>query len=226
MSLIVVKEIGYGLKGDKLDLTIAVPKDSYLDSFYVSSQKDIKEKCTSIYALGIDYIEAVQNTDPSLTKQGAFNEMFTKLCEYKDPTTGNIYDIYQLKSDFMWFVDGETKGLGVSVSQEDLTLVTMHLNPAITTSFTYSTECGEDSTTLTVPLCDMLHLRLKALDTIAGADMSCSCELPRAFIDKLLQLRVVELAICCKDYCTALTYWSKFYGDNAVKPRKSCGCNG
>ena len=225
MSLIKVKEIGFGLKGNTLDITIAIPKGSYLKNFYVFTQEDTaKADCTSLN-IGVDYIEAVKNTIiGAKTDYAAFNKMFTKLCEAADPITENIYEIYQIKPDFEWLINSESFGLGIKVSQKDITFVKMELEVGTSEDFEYSTECGEDITSLIVPLYNLLPYKLGLLYTPGiGSD---SCSIPRSFIDKYLQIKAIELALCCKDYCKAAEYWSKFISKRAKVLIKECGCHG
>jgi hypothetical protein len=54
---------------------------------------------------------------------------------------------------------------------------------------------------------DILPIRLKALCLVKNTE--CGCELPRAFIDKILQIDALELSLTCKDYHQAALYWKK-----------------
>lgn len=227
MSLIKLKDIGFGLNGKTLDITIAIPTDSYLKNFYVANQNDMVGSCPS--EEGIDYIEKVKALNQEISDKEIFLKIFTKLDTETDIKTGNVYDVYQIKPDFIWeaFIDtdGQPKGkTGVTVSQKDITFIEMKVEGvAVSESFTPSTECGEDSTTLTVPLFTLTHLRLSAINSFKRGE---DCTLNREFIDKILQIKAIEIAICCRQYCDAAKFWKLFWDKKGVKQSKKCGCHG
>lgn len=206
MSLIKVKELGFGIDGKSLDITIAIPTGSYLRVFRVYNQKDlIDTNCED--APGIDYIEQYQMGG---TKEEAFHRLFSAI----EGCVEDGYTLYKLDSSKL-----------PNVSQKDLTLIAMELE-ADSVSALPSTPscCGEDSTVLTVPLYELLPLRLKALDAVSLIDNSC--DIPKEFIDLLLQIKAIELALCCKDFCKAAEYWNRFMNSDKIKVRKGCGCSG
>lgn len=223
MSLIHIKEIGYGIKGDTLNMTIAIPKGSYLKEFWVTTQKDIAESdCTT--GAGIDYVEGVKNLGIS-SLQTVMDKIFEYQCDYTDPLTNNIYSIYKLKADFSWKYDNTKYGVGIEVSKKDLSIITLKLDQkSVPSSFIKSSECGVDNSELRIPLYDLLPARLVALNTAKGLDNIC--DLPKDFMDKVLQIKLIELALCCNDYCKALFYWHKFFDSEDKVQYVKCGCHG
>lgn len=221
MSLIHIKEIGYGIKGDTLNMTIAIPKGSYLKEFWVTTQKDIAESdCTA--NAGIDYVEGVKNLGIS-SLQTVMDKIFEYQCDYTDTLTNNVYGIYKLKSDFLWVYD-KKPGAGINVSRKDLSIITLKLDSdSVPTNFVISSECGEDNTVLRIPLYDLLPARLVALNTAKG--LNNICDLPKDFMDKVLQIKLIELALCCNDYCKALFYWHKFFDSEDKVQYVKCGCH-
>ena len=169
MSLIHIKEIGYGIKGDTLNMTIAIPKGSYLKEFWVVTQKDIAESdCTA--GAGINYIEGVKNLGTS-SLQTVMDKIFKYQCDYTDPVTNDIYSIYKLKEFFSWKYNDTKEGVGINVSRKDLSIITLKLDSnLVPSSFVKSSECGEDNSELRIPLYDLLPARLAALNTAKGLD--------------------------------------------------------
>lgn len=195
MSLIKLKDIGFGLNGKTLDITIAIPKDRYLVSFHVYTQNDIAEgSCSSI---GTEYLDGSKESF-----RAYFGEPISKEI---DPVTKQEYNIYKLLDS----------ALVNPVSQQDMTIVSMQLTEE-------GTEDCSDSK-LIVPLFNLTHLRLAAIDSFKRND---TCALNREFIDKILQIKAIEIAICCRQYCDAAKFWKQFWNKKEVKQSKKCGCHG
>jgi hypothetical protein len=207
MSLIKLKDIGFGLKGNTLDLIIAVPKDCYLNKFRVFNQNDLTDE--DCFTLGTDYIDDLVRLGHSYKQ--AFHILFgdKPVSQYIDEVTQEEYDVYS-------FSNGEYAH-AIKPSQEDMTIIAMEL------FYPDAESCCD--TKLTVPLYNPLTMKLKALD-FAGTIDGCNCEVPKEFIDKLLQIKAIELALCCKDYCAAAKYWKMFYDKKVISATKKCGCHG
>lgn len=203
-------------------MTIAIPKGSYLKEFWVTTQKDIADSdCTA--DAGINYVEGVKNLGIS-SLQIVMDKIFEYQCDYTDALTNNVYGIYKLKPDFLW-VYNKKPGTGINVSRKDLSIITLKLaSDSVPTNFVISSECGEDNTVLRIPLYDLLPARLVALNTAKGLDNIC--DLPKDFMDKVLQIKLIELALCCNDYCKALFYWHKFFDSEDKVQYVKCGCHG
>lgn len=221
MGLAQVRKFGYGIDGKTLDLVIAIPKGSCLKHFWVANQNDIYADNST--RVGIEYIKAVQNTEENMDKPTAFHKLFEWIGDFTCKDSGNVYDLYRLNQMCMWTSDSKS-GIGIRVSQNDLTFITMDVDPATHTGFKYSECCGEDNTITVFPLYNLLALRLKALSY--AQFINCSCEVPADFIDKILQIKAIELANLSNEYYKAATYWNKFYKGKNIVTNKRCGCHG
>ena len=204
MSLIKVLDIGFGLTGSTLDITIAIPKDTYLYSFRVYNNKDVADTNCSDSA-GTDYIELY--VEQGFSRKVSFHKVFgDKIDTYSDHVDGKEYDVYK-------FENGE---ISVKVSQKDLTFVYMELMDSTAET------CSD--TKLIEPLFNLTPMRLAALDS--ASQLKDSCNIPRAFINKVLQIKAIEVALCCGAFCGAAKYWNIFYGKGIDKTIKKCGCHG
>lgn len=201
MSLIKVKDIGFSLTGNKLDITIAIPQNRYLISFLVYNQNNIiGGSCANI---GTEYIHD--------HNEEGFRALFGEpISQYTDPDTEQIYDVYTLIDDT------DATRINIPVSQKDMTIISMQLSES-------GNETCSDSK-LTVPLFNLTPMRLAALDTAKSIKNECS--IPRAFMDKVLQIKAIEVALCCQAYCEAAKFWKMFYEEGISKPIKKCGCHG
>lgn len=220
MGLLKIKKIGYGLDGKTLDLTIAIPEGSTISKFYVANQNDIPVDGST--RVGIEYIQAVKKANNCNVTE-AFEILFNQVGQYTEADTGNIYDVYKLNQNAMWSSD-QKSGIGITVSQNDLTYLTMELRPGKGNTFKYPTECGEDSLTTVYPLYNLLVLRLRALSEARFTE--CACDTPDEFIDKILQIKTIELATSSRDYYKAAMYWNRFYKGRNIGTNKRCGCHG
>lgn len=201
MSLIKVEDIGFGLSGGKLDLTISIPAGDYLYNFRVYNQDDLLDSdCAS--DVGTDYMDDL--VKKGKTRKEAFEILFEeKLSEYTDPSTQKTYEVYKLQ-------------YSIEVSQKNLTFIHMQIIDGDEDS------CSE--TQLTIPLYNLTILRLSALEL--AKTIKEDCNIPREFLDKILQIKAIETALCCGAYCDAAKYWKMFYSNKKVKPIKKCGCHG
>lgn len=223
MSLIKIKDSGYGIDGKTLDLIIAIPQGSYLTEFWVANQNDITADNST--HKGVEYIKAIQNINKNMTKKDAFLELFTYLDSYTSKEDGNTYDRYRINPSCASFYNNKAR-IGITVSQNDLTFITMKVIPqGYGYGFKYSTECGADNTEVVFPLYNLMCLRLRALSY--AQFIGCSCDIPLEFIDKILQIEAIKLSICSGNYYKAATYWNKFYGGKNIATNiKRCNCHG
>ena len=209
MSLVKVKEFGYGLDNKTLDLTILLPKGTELDSFRIATQDDVFPG-VNFTVIGKECIHG------SIT----FATLFKRVPEEDEIEKENDYWAYRLKEDAP-LVDEENNP--ITISRENLTFLTMTLNEEVDASYILSCECGDDNLVTVFPMCDMLPMKLAALKMF-NAEKN-PCEMPKGFIDRILQIKAIELALCLKDYVKAAEYWRKFYNFK-VPVQKSCGCHG
>lgn len=216
------------MDGKTLDLLIAVPKDTYLKHFWVANQNDIHADNST--RVGIEYIDAIKSREKNMSRRAAFGKLFEYVEDFTCKDTGNVYNIYRLRPDCAWVTQGRV-GIGIPVSQNDLTYITMEValssreDPyGITKDFKYSDKCGEDSVITVFPLYNLLAVRLRALSY--AQFLGCSCEMPADFIDKLLQIKAIELANLSQEYYKASVYWNKFYKGKNIVTNKRCACHG
>lgn len=222
MGLAQVKKFGYGLDGKTLELVIAIPQGSYLKHFWIANQNDIQADNST--RVGREYIKAVQNTNKDMDKETAFKKLFNYIGNFTCKDTGNIYDLYSLNQDCIW-MDDKSVGIGIKVSQNDLTFITMEVNLLLdNTSFKVPPRCSEDNVITVFPLYNLLAIRLRALSY--AQFLGCSCEMPKDFIDKILQIKAIELATQSTEYFKAATYWNKFYKGKNIVTNKRCNCHG
>lgn len=231
MGLAQVKKFGYGMDGKTLDLVVAVPKGTYLKHFWIANQNDIQADNST--RVGIEYIKAVQSTQKNMDQETAFKKLFEYIGDFTCKDTGNTYDLYRLNQNCGW-VDDKAVGIGVRVSQNDLTFITMEVGfPSggdtpygygKKSPFKFSMECGEDNVITVFPLYNLLAIRLRALSY--AQFLNCACEMPADFIDKLLQIKAIQLANLSNEYYKASVYWNKFYKGKNIVTNKRCACHG
>lgn len=229
MGLAQVKNYSYGIDGKTLDLTIAIPTGSYLRHFWIANQNDIQADNST--KAGIEYIEAIRSTEPDMDAEKAFKKLFRYIGDFTCKETGNKYDLYQLNPSSDTRIptpNGVSTGIGIS--QNDLTFITMEVSYqndytpyGVTQKYQASNknESGEDITVF--PMYNLLAIRLRALSY--AKFINCSCEMPRDFIDKILQIKAIELANSGQDYYKASVYWNKFYKGKNIVTNKRCDCH-
>lgn len=202
MSLIKVKEFGYGIDNETLDLTILIPENSELENFRIATQNDVTDG-VNFLSIGKEYIEGIVT----------FTTIFERVSTEDAVIDNKNYWAYKIKNTFP-----------VKVDRKDLTFITMKLKEDIDISYIVSCECGDDSLVTVFPLFDIVPLKLQALNSYK--DFISKCDIPKAFIDKVLQIKAIELAICLKEYVKASEYWKKFCKFDIPAPPKNCGCHG
>lgn len=57
-------------------------------------------------------------------------------------------------------------------------------------------------------------------------ELESNCETPRGFIDMILKLKALELALKTGNYPTAVKWWNNLKKKSVVPSKKNCGCNG
>lgn len=225
MALIKILDIGYGLNNKTLNVTIALPKKTYLEHLYVAYNSDITN--TNTTNVGIDYINKIM-TIYNITAKEAFNKLFESKGEMT-PAFNDTYGIWQVYTLKALDTDLEIKECLPLVDKDTINYITFKLNADSISAEDYikSSNCGEDNTELIVPLYDTMTLKLDALKYY-NSDC-CTCDLSVDFINKILQIRAIELALCTKNYYKASCLWQQFYS-SAVKNQpltsKSCNCHG
>jgi hypothetical protein len=67
-------------------------------------------------------------------------------------------------------------------------------------------------------------LRVYAL--AAAKNFGNSCELPDTLIDRILQIRTIELCLSAGNYFKASVFWNKFFKNKHIVTNSKCICHG
>lgn len=96
----------------------------------------------------------------------------------------------------------------------------------ITTGYpTMDTPCGMDNSYTMAVAVNLRPIYNLAMSYIKEVDSNC--EVPKGFIDMILRLKALEMALKTGNYTTAFKYWDRlFKNKKSVSPKKGCGCNG
>jgi hypothetical protein len=86
------------------------------------------------------------------------------------------------------------------------------------------TPCGLDSQTNTMATVDFNKVYCTLLSNIK--DSASLCEPPRAFIDKYIQYKGLQIAMITKKYLKAIEFYNKFFKNMKYTYTKKCGCHG
>lgn len=86
------------------------------------------------------------------------------------------------------------------------------------------TPCGMDNqTTLGVVYNEQ---KLYDLSIYYLRELNKCCQMPKGFIDALLRMKALELAVKTGHYIQAVKYWKLFFTKRRESTLTSCGCNG
>lgn len=86
------------------------------------------------------------------------------------------------------------------------------------------TPCGMDcinSVGVTFSLCPIYNETMQYVKEVEN-----SCELPKNFINFILQFKAIQYSINSGHFNQAITYYNKFYKNLKTGTGKPCGCNG
>ena len=84
--------------------------------------------------------------------------------------------------------------------------------------------CGFDnvySLGVTFDLCPIYNETMQYIKEVEN-----ECELPKGFINMILQYKAIQYSINSGHYLQAINYYNKFYKDLSVVTTKPCGCHG
>lgn len=87
-----------------------------------------------------------------------------------------------------------------------------------------NTPCGFDdevSVGVTYSLCPIYNETMQYVKEVEKR-----CDIPKAFIDMILQLKAIEYSINSGHFTQAIKYYNKFYKNFSVGVTDSCGCYG
>ena len=166
---------------------------------------DVSVKNSSYYnnvyidSISIDTQDTFSTSGPSSSK------IYTKTLEGNNKSIKlelGIGDIVPSLLDNMFFVWVKTKG-----------------TPSA------DTPCGEDNTLILGVTIALYPLYQKAFGYIK--ELEKKCVTPKGFIDFILQLKALQLAIRTGHYTQAIKYWEKFFkGKIEETITNKCGCYG
>lgn len=138
------------------------------------------------------------------------------------PSSNLIYESTTYSSD--------TKSISIDLTATDFSVSNIDMNK--TMFFVYAvaggspaedTPCGMDNVNslgVTFSMCPIYNETMQYVKEVEN-----TCELPKAFINKILQLKAIQYSINSGHYTQAIEYYNKFYKNLNVNP-KTCGCNG
>ena len=87
-----------------------------------------------------------------------------------------------------------------------------------------NTPCGFDnaiSKGVTFSLCPIYNETIQYVKQVEN-----NCDIPKAFIDMILQLKAVQYSINSGHIEQAVKYYNKFYKTLSIRAINSCGCHG
>ena len=160
-----------------------------------------------------DYYDNVYIDKIIIDSQDTFNS--------SGPSANPIYSVT---------VDGNQKKFSVSLDSSDLG----GINIDNTMFFVYAqakgvphpvhTPCGFDdeySVGVTFSLCPIYNATMGYIKQVEN-----SCEIPRDFINMILQFKAIQYSIDSGHFTQAIAYYNKFYKNLSVNTYSTCGCHG
>ena len=217
MSLIKVLEYGYGADGKTLKLIISVPNKCYIKGLYLENSTNvIKTNSTK----SVNIIKVIQNNYLYSTDKLAFDKVFSFVESRYTSDPSKAVDIYELKDNFIWGTN-----MGITLNRQDLYFLTMELYFDSSSTYVIPESCGEDNSVLVFPIYNCLALKLNSLKHAKQHQGCDSCTLNKEFIDSVLQVNALELALSCGDFLFASKLWNKMHYTESVNTSK-CHCYG
>lgn len=126
-------------------------------------------------------------------------------------------------------VDGNKKEFSVSLSSTELGGIDIDH----TMFFVYGvakgtpapdTPCGYDdinSVGVTFSMCPIYNKTMGYIKEVEN-----SCEIPRDFVNMILQLKAIQYSVDSGHFTQAVKYYNKFYKNLSVNTSHTCGCHG
>ena len=85
-----------------------------------------------------------------------------------------------------------------------------------------STPCGMDNATTVGVACNFYELLQSFMTYIREVERNCN--IPKGFVDSILKLKALELALSTGHYTLAIKYWNKFFKDKIANNPPTCNC--
>lgn len=138
------------------------------------------------------------------------------------PSSNLIYE--QTFDDNPRKISLDLTALNLNLSEGDMSQ-TMFFVYAIADGLPHPTiPCGFDdeiSLGVTFALCPLYNQTMQYIKEVEN-----SCELPKGFINMILQFKAIQYAINSGHFTQAIKYYNKFYKTLSVGTVKPCGCHG
>lgn len=112
-----------------------------------------------------------------------------------------------------------TAEISLPAAKNDLLLITLQIEGAPAPD----TPCGQD-----VPKVGVIYNKKSVMQKGLNylKELSTSCIIPKGFIDFILKLKALDMAIETCNYTEAIKYWGYINKVTTVTINTKCGCNG
>lgn len=129
-------------------------------------------------------------------------------------------DVDYKHKHYRWVLEASDMGIE---DMNHLFFVTITTDGDIVNSNLETLPCGADDMTTMGTTVNLYPYYVQAMQYIK--ELGNTCDIPRNFIDYILKLKALELAIKTGNYGTAITYFKTFFDRNAtITGGKDCGC--
>ena len=146
-----------------------------------------------------------------------FNPVYSEIIE--DGHSEYLDTDYKYKH-YRWVLEAADMGIE---DMNHLFFVTITTEGDIVNSALETLPCGADEHTTMGTTVDLYPYYVQAMQYIN--ELSDNCSIPENFIDFILRLKALDLAIKTGNYNTAIIYFQTFFDRNAtITGGKDCGC--
>lgn len=87
-----------------------------------------------------------------------------------------------------------------------------------------NTPCGLDNNKIIGTVVNLKNIYTKAISYLREIECIDNCQIPKNFINFILEFKALELSIKTGNYLQAIKYWKKFF--TKVKVTSKCSCYG
>ena len=123
---------------------------------------------------------------------------------------------------------GNTKSLVLTLSNSDIlaNLSDNMLFVYVSTKGVPSSDvpCGMDNQTELACIVDLYKIYQLNLPFLR--EINNGCCIPKEYIDLILRIKALEIAMKTNNYTMAVQYWKKFFKKNSPLTLQTCGCHG
>lgn len=143
-----------------------------------------------------------------------------KVSDFEYDEDNNTLEINQFSNIYVEKISGH-------FSVNDISFIIVELKEADVQERLFrigSSECTAKYRTIILPLYDLTPLRVRALRLYENS-VDCSCEFSKEFIDAILKIEALELALKLRNIDAADRLINALTGAS-ISPIKGCGCHG